>query len=60
MKKYLISGFNTVQYVNKKVTKLKPIANNFSESLPVYVTDLQLTRGNIPVEAEQEQQNPEE
>ena len=37
--------------IDKKVTKFKPIANNFSESLPVYVTDLQLTRGNIPVEA---------
>ena len=37
--------------IDKKATKFKPIANNFSESLPVYVTDLQLTRGNIPVEA---------
>lgn len=37
--------------IDEKVTKFKPIANNFTESLPVYVTDLQLTRGNIPVEA---------
>ena len=37
--------------IDEKVTKFKPIANNFTESLPVYVTDLQLTKGNIPVEA---------
>lgn len=37
--------------IDKKATKFKPIANNFSESLPVYVADLQLTKGNIPVEA---------
>lgn len=37
--------------IDKKATKFKPIANNFTESLPVYVTDLQLTKGNIPVEA---------
>ena len=35
----------------KKATKFKPIANNFTEELPVYVADLQLTRGNIPVES---------
>ena len=32
--------------IDKRATKFKPIANNFSESLPVYVADLQLTRGN--------------
>ena len=37
--------------IDEKATKFKPIANNFTESLPVYVTDLQLTKGNIPVEA---------
>lgn len=35
----------------EKITKLKPISSNFSASLPVYVADLQLTRGNVPVEA---------
>ena len=37
--------------IDKKATKFKPIANNFTEELPVYVADLQLTRGNIPVES---------
>ena len=37
--------------IREKITKLKPISSNFSASLPVYVADLQLTRGNVPVEA---------
>ena len=37
--------------IREKITKLKPISNNFSASLPVYVADMQLTRGNVPVEA---------
>ena len=32
-------------------TKFKPIARNYSLEFPVYVADLQLTRGNVPVEA---------
>ena len=37
--------------ITRGVTKFKPIANNYSLELPVYVTDLQLTRGNVPVES---------
>ena len=37
--------------IPRDVTKFKPIAKNYSFGLPVYVADLQLTRGNVPVEA---------